>query len=244
MKILILTKIFLFVIFLSYANLSWILYKAKDGIVRQLTILHFVAGAWCFAFWAYFLFNEPEGSYAEMWTTLCVASVGPFLISFLIMYFIMFQFHLTRNERKYRQMCQEMEETIRKIDYELFETMESFKALTETSPDVIMRFDRKHRHLYVNKAIKEHAGLNPEDVIGKTHEELGFPEYLINLWGDAIDVVFKTGARHRLEFQLPNGKWMDWYLFPEKDQVGKVKYVLSSSRDITHTKKQVMENFP
>ena len=67
-----------------------------------------------------------------------------------------------------------------------------FKSIVETSHDVIMRFDRAHRHLYVNKAVEAQTGIAPEDFIGKTHEELGFPPYLCEIWDDAIDFVFKN----------------------------------------------------
>lgn len=61
---------------------------------------------------------------------------------------------------------------------ELREREETFRALAENSVDVIMRFDREGRHLYVNRAVTPATGLLPEAFIGKTHSEIGFPEAL------------------------------------------------------------------
>ncbi|HQI83456.1 MAG TPA: PAS domain S-box protein [Anaerolineae bacterium] len=84
------------------------------------------------------------------------------------------------------------------------ESEEKFRALAENSLDVIMRFDRAHRHLYVNAAAAATTGIPAADFIGKTHEELGFPAHLVELWAAAIDTVFTSGASHRIEFQLSN----------------------------------------
>ncbi len=113
----------------------------------------------------------------------------------------------------------------------------NFKALIESSRDVIMRFDRKLRHVYVNPEIERQLGISPVEMIGKTHRELGFPESLIEKWEPALKKVFATGKEYRIEFNLPNGIWIDWLLVPEFDRKGKVKYVITSARDITNIKK-------
>lgn len=114
---------------------------------------------------------------------------------------------------------------------------ETFRALSENSSDVIMRFDPQFRHLYVNPAVEGQSGISPEQFIGKTHEELGFPAELCRLWQDAISRVIAGGAANRIEFQLPNGAWIDWILMPEFDDHHRVKAVITSARDITERKK-------
>ena len=114
--------------------------------------------------------------------------------------------------------------TLRKAHERILkESEEKFRALVENSKDAIMRFDRKHRHLYVNPMAEEQNGIPLPEWIGKTHQELGFPKSLCNIWEAAIEEVFQTGLVHRKEFQLPNGQWIDWMLMPEKDTEGKVK---------------------
>ena len=104
-----------------------------------------------------------------------------------------------------------------------------------------MRFDREHHHLYVNNKVLELTGIPPEEFIGKTHEQLGFPEHLDRLWHDAIDKVFVDGNPYRIEFELPNGVWIDWLLFPEQTRDGRVNTVMTSARDITSQKRAEAE---
>jgi len=116
---------------------------------------------------------------------------------------------------------------------QLYQQKEKFRALTENSPDIIMRFDREHRHLYVNAQVERVTGIESHKFINKTHEELGFPDELCKIFDDAIDHVFETEDQHHIEFQLPNGIWIDWILYPEFDEKRTVTAVTTSARDIT-----------
>lgn len=120
---------------------------------------------------------------------------------------------------------------------ELKRSEERFRALTEYSIDTIMRFDREHRHLYVNPVVEKQTGMKPEEFIGKTHLELGFPEDLCALWAEAIDGVFETAEPHRIDFSMPDGTVFDWQLTPEISSEGSVSAVITSARDITKRKK-------
>ena len=119
---------------------------------------------------------------------------------------------------------------------ELRASEERFRALAEKSADVIMRFDRSHRHIYVNAAVEPQIGIPASAFIGKTHRDLGFPEHLCVLWEEAIERVFVTRSVHRIEFQLPNGIWIDWQLVPEVALDGSVAFVIADARDITARK--------
>lgn len=115
----------------------------------------------------------------------------------------------------------------------LRESEERFRALAELSRDALMRFDRQHRHLYVNAAVEAQTGIPAARFLGRTHRELGFPESLVTLCESAIDQVFASGRGHRVEFQLPTGVWIDWQLVPELDSDGRVASVMTCGRDIT-----------
>lgn len=119
----------------------------------------------------------------------------------------------------------------------LKESERRFRALAEHSVDAIMRFDRRHRHLYVNPVAESETGISPEEFIGKTHRDLGFPEDLCILWEEAMEKVFQTGQAQQVEFLLPSGLWIDWRLAPETDSRGRVAAVITFSRDITKRKK-------
>ena len=129
----------------------------------------------------------------------------------------------------------------RRAEDALRESEETFRALTEQNPDVIMRFDKQHRHLYVNPVVETQTGIKPNVFIGKTHHELGFPKDLVELWEHAIDKVITTAKPNRIEFQLPSGSWIDWLLTPEFSPGGEVNAVITSARDITERKQSEQE---
>ncbi|MFA4835290.1 MAG: PAS domain S-box protein [Dehalococcoidia bacterium] len=113
---------------------------------------------------------------------------------------------------------------------------EQLRAIEEYSPEAVARVDRHHRHLYVNAAQAKSTGIPQDEWIGKTSRELGFPKDICTLGENAIDEVFRTGKAKRLEISFPDGQSFDSILSPELDTEGKVKAVISSSRDITARK--------
>jgi PAS domain S-box-containing protein len=125
----------------------------------------------------------------------------------------------------------------RQTEEALRRSEETFRALAENSADTIMRFDRFGRHLYVNPAVEQETGIEKTVFLGKTHEELGFPPDLCRQGHEAIQKVFDTGEKHRIEFRLPNGSWVDWLLMPEFGTGREVKAVITSGRDITERKR-------
>lgn len=118
----------------------------------------------------------------------------------------------------------------------LRESEERFRLLAELSRDTLMRFDRQHRHLYVNAVVEAQTGIPASRFIGRTHRELGFPDPLVDQWETAIEHVLTTGLPHRIEFELPSGVWIDWHLVPERDSDGHVIGLITSGHDITADK--------
>ncbi len=119
----------------------------------------------------------------------------------------------------------------------LLESEESFRALAENSYDTIIRFNKSGEHIYVNPMIEKLTDIPQNLFLGKTHRELGFPNYLCEMWDNAIQQVFETGEINRIEFPLPNGNWIDWLLMPEFDSDKITKTIITSARDITERKK-------
>ena len=114
------------------------------------------------------------------------------------------------------------------------------RTLLRGMPDVVMRFDRQGRHLYVSDNISRYVDLKAEDFLGRTHREMDFPEVLCDYWEECVRTVFDTGAPFEDEFfiQGRDGETVfDWRLIPEVNDKGEVEYALSISRDVTEQRR-------
>lgn len=128
----------------------------------------------------------------------------------------------------------------KETEYSLQKSQEHFRALTENSPDVIMRFDRDHRHIFVNSAVEDLINIPPEKFINKSHREMGvFPDEMCDFWEENIEIVFREKEHQTVEFSIDseNGKIeIEWRIFPEFDEDLEVESVLAVARDITENK--------
>jgi len=120
-----------------------------------------------------------------------------------------------------------------------------FRALSDNSQDCITRYDRQHRHIYVNKAGLEVRGLNEEQLLGKTHRETGmYDEAHCLMFENFIEKVFTTRQPQHEQFSMDRSNGTVYYdlrLFPEFDTENKVGSVLGVSRDITKLKQSENE---
>ena len=116
---------------------------------------------------------------------------------------------------------------------------ETLDSIVENAPDLIVRFDRALRHVYVNARVERTLGLPRDSILGRTNRELGFPEALVATWEGALRTAFDTGQPQRLEFAVPEededhgGRLYESRIVPEYDADGRVRSVLGFTRDVT-----------
>lgn len=127
-----------------------------------------------------------------------------------------------------------------KTEEDLRESEERFRTLVENSEDLIMRFDRNYRHLFVNSASYKLLGAEPEKFIGKTHEELGFSLEMCSFWDYEMSQVFTSKKSKLIEFTLGEGddkQYYEWQLIPELNRHGEANTLIAVARNITQRKK-------
>jgi len=114
------------------------------------------------------------------------------------------------------------------------------QSLTEHLPDVVARFDRRHRHLYLNRRLDTDDFLPPEVYLGKTNREIGLPPHLADRMDQSLRKVFEDSQPSQLEFSLSTYEGIKYFesrLVPEWNAEGQIESVLSVSREITARKK-------
>ncbi len=124
----------------------------------------------------------------------------------------------------------------KQVEQALLESESSHRVLVEGLPDIIIRFDRDCRHLFISNNITNIVSLPVAAFMGKTPRELGFTDEQCSFWEKAIGDVFTTGASFETEFVFNSEKGnriFDCRLVPELDAQGSVRSVLSLNRDIT-----------
>ena len=110
------------------------------------------------------------------------------------------------------------------------------QTLADNIPDVLSRFDRDLRFVFINAAGEKATGLRKEDILGKTNREIGFPEALYQLWENASRAVFDSGIEKNIEFQFEGPQGIRHYasrVVPEFNADGHVEFVLNVTSDVT-----------
>jgi PAS domain S-box-containing protein len=111
-----------------------------------------------------------------------------------------------------------------------------YQNLVENSPDIIERFDRHLRHLYVSPALSRILGIDVAVLLGKTCRELGFDDAMVNAWEAAAIAVLATGEKQAIEFATPTligVRHFEMAIAPEWSEQGQIESLLCISRDIS-----------
>lgn len=107
-------------------------------------------------------------------------------------------------------------------------------------PDIVARFDREYRHLFVNRTIEAVTGRKREEFLGKTNAELGMPAELVNVWHGLLGNIVKSKTKLEADFEFPAQDGVRFYHMvgnPEFDAEGEVVSVFVITRDLTEKKK-------
>jgi PAS domain S-box-containing protein len=116
-----------------------------------------------------------------------------------------------------------------------------YRVLVENLDDVLVRYDLDLRYRYVSPAMVRVTGMRPDDLIGKTHREAGFPEPLCALFDEALRRA--VDARHAVEVEFEtegaDGRLIaaESRVYPEFDSEGRPASVVTITRDVTSRKR-------
>lgn len=127
----------------------------------------------------------------------------------------------------------------RNLEETLHRREDQFQTLAENARDIVARFDRNLRHLYVNNALQDLTGFSPESVLGKTSMDVGMPEELAKLLNSKLEQVFRSGQETELLFDFPGPvgrKYFQTRIVAESTVGDAVETAMAVTRDITAQK--------
>jgi diguanylate cyclase (GGDEF)-like protein/PAS domain S-box-containing protein len=116
---------------------------------------------------------------------------------------------------------------------------DELRSVLEASPDLIARFDREFRHLYVNPAVEQVTGFKRSELVGKTMRDMRMTAEFIDVWDTTLQRAFETADVGEFEYQFVTAygpRWFHTRIAPELDSTGSVERVLVVSRDVTDRK--------
>jgi diguanylate cyclase (GGDEF)-like protein/PAS domain S-box-containing protein len=121
----------------------------------------------------------------------------------------------------------------------LIQREQEFRALSENSPDTLMRYDLECRRVYVNPAFTKLIGMPAEALLGGTPTQYSSSPQA-QAYENALRRVLQSGepGEHEYTWLARSGREIisHFRIIPERDAGGKVVSVLAIGRDITERK--------
>jgi PAS domain S-box-containing protein len=130
-------------------------------------------------------------------------------------------------------------------EIKLRESEQAFRSLSENSPDIIVRYDREGRCIYVNPEFEQISRITAEQAYGKKpSEQSTVLKPKIAVFTRKLMAAMESGVVTKVDLSwLKNGKLICWYvrIVPEFDSDGKVASALAIWSDITERKQAEKE---
>ena len=146
-----------------------------------------------------------------------------------------------RAEEQLRQLNDELEHRVAERTETLLQREREMRSLADNTPDILTRFDRELRYVFVNSAIEKATGRPRDEFLGRSMREVGMPDELCDLWEPALRSVFETKKPASIEFgyagpgrtcgSTPPG-WC-----PSSARSGEAEFVLGVTQDVTDRKR-------
>jgi diguanylate cyclase (GGDEF)-like protein/PAS domain S-box-containing protein len=130
---------------------------------------------------------------------------------------------------------------LREIEAERWRYDQEFRALVENASDIIARYDRDLRHVYINPAIEHLTGIPRDAFIGRTHAELDLPQEFAEHWRQQLRNALDEEREITAEIVFPTSPEARTFLTrltPEEGPNGEVRSILAIARDITERRAQ------
>ncbi|MCW5315725.1 PAS domain S-box protein [Nostoc sp. KVJ3] len=137
-------------------------------------------------------------------------------------------------------VCKQAEESTRELTTQVQEQANILNAILTASVDHIYIFNRRGRYQYVSRDGATVLGFKPQDIVGKTLQELDLPVDLVEQVDNQRQAVMKTGQPIKDECKYLTADGLHYYeyiLSPLRNFNQNIEGVITVSRDITEHKR-------
>ncbi|BBD64348.1 PAS/PAC sensor hybrid histidine kinase [Nostoc commune NIES-4072] len=137
-------------------------------------------------------------------------------------------------------VCKQAEESTRELTTQVQEQANILNAILTASVDHIYIFDGRGCYQYVSLDAATILGFKPQDIVGKTLQDLDAPADLIEQVDNQRQAVMKTGQPIKDECKYVTADGVHYYeyiLTPLRNSHQKIEGVITVSRDITEHKR-------
>lgn len=114
------------------------------------------------------------------------------------------------------------------------------QALSENSPDMIIRLNEEGQFFYANPIVKIFTGVDNKTIVTKKLHEVEFKENIKNFFDGAIKDTVKSTQKQNYETVFPTNfgdRIMQVSTIPEFNEEGELETILFVAHDITEQKK-------
>lgn len=118
------------------------------------------------------------------------------------------------------------------------------QSLSENSPDMIIRLSPAGQFFYANPIVKIFTGVDTNEVMNKTIEEVNFNEQIVTFFKDTIKQIVKNQTKINIEITFPTNfgnRIMQVNAIPEFNEEKELESVLFVAHDITERKNIELE---
>jgi len=144
---------------------------------------------------------------------------------------------LTASEEELRHNLEELtlqEQALRESD-------ERYRLINDASLDYIYSYDKAGRFTSANRSLCDAMRLRNDQILGRTHAELGFPDAQCRDWDELHRRVYKTDTTVTAftSTPMPDGtiRQYEVVLNPLHDSAGTIAGIAGTTRDITERKR-------
>jgi len=129
--------------------------------------------------------------------------------------------------------------TVRKIAEQAERRSGQMQALSENSPDMILRLDNNGEFFYVNPIVEKYTGILANSILNKTIDEVSINEEILNLFRQILRIVNENEEKYEMETSIPTmdgERIMTVNGIPEFNEEAEIESLLIVAHDVTEQK--------